>query len=67
MHSKGNRKQGEKTTLRMGENKANETTEKGLVFKIYKQLTKLDTRKTNNYQKVDRKPKQTFLQRHTCG
>ena len=51
----------------MGENKANETTEKGLVFKIYKQLTKLDTRKTNNYQKVGRKPKQTFLQRHTCG
>ena len=47
---------------------ANETTEKGLMFKIYKHLTKLDTRKTNNYQKAGRKPKQTFLQRrHTGG
>ena len=46
----------------------NETTEKGLMFKIYKHLTKLDTRKINNYQKACRKPKQTFLQRrHTGG
>ena len=36
MHSKGNYKQGEKTTLRMGEkNKANETSDKGLISKIY--------------------------------
>ena len=48
MHSKENYTQGEKTTLKMGENIARETTDKGLISKIYKQLIQLNTRKTNN-------------------
>ena len=38
---------GEKTTLRM-EEIANETTDKGLLSKIYKQYIQLNTREANN-------------------
>ena len=48
MHSKGNYKQGEKTTLRMGKIIANETTEKGFISKICKQLLQLNARKMDN-------------------
>ena len=48
---------------------ANETTDKGLIHKIYKQLIQLNTRKIKQpNQKVAKRPKQTFLQRrHTDG
>ena len=61
MHSKGNYKQGEKKTLRMGENNTNETTDKGLISKIYKQLIQQQYQKNKPNQKVGKRPKQTFL------
>ena len=47
---------------------ANETTDKGLISKIYKQLIQLNTENKQSNQKVGKRPKQIFLQRsHTDG
>ena len=48
MHSKGNYRQGENTTLRCEKIITNETTDKRLTSKTYKQLIQLTIRKTNN-------------------
>ena len=72
MHSKGNHKQNEKTTHRMGENFANESTDKGLSSKIYKhppQTAQYQKKKNKQpHPKMGRRSKQTILQqRHMDG
>ena len=48
MHSKGNYKQGEKQLSKWEKIIVNETIDKRLISKIYKQFIQLNTRKTNN-------------------
>ena len=48
MHNEGNYKQGEKAAFIMVKIIVNETADKELISKIYKQLIQLITRKTND-------------------
>ena len=69
LHSKGNQKQNEKTTHRMGENICKQGNRQGI------SLQNLQTAHAAQYQKkkkknqrMGRRPKETFLQRrHTNG
>ena len=69
LHSKGNYKQVKGQSSEWDKITVNETTNKGLISKVYKQLIQLNTGKTNNQipinpnQKVGKRPKQTFLKR----
>ena len=42
LHSKGNHQQKEKTTYQMGEDLANDISDKGLISKIHKELIQLN-------------------------
>ena len=64
MHSKGNYKQGEKTTLRMGENNIKWSNWQRINFQNIQaaHTTQYQKNKQPNW-KVGKRPKQTFLQR----
>ena len=71
MHSKGNHKQDEKTTLRMGENICRRSNRQKINLQNIQTAHAAQYQKKTNKQPnqiMGRRPKQTFLQRrHTDG
>ena len=68
MHTKGNYKQGEKTTLRMGEINSKRNNCQRINFqKIQAAHTTQCQKNKQPNQKVGKRPKQTFPQRHADG
>ena len=63
LHSKGNHKQNEKTTYRMGENTYKWSDQQGLISKIYKQFVQFNNNNKKSNWKIGKRPKYTFLQR----
>ena len=64
MHNEGNYKQGERRPSEWEKIIASETTDKGLIFKIYKQFIQLNTRKKRQpNETVGKRLKKTFLQK----
>ena len=61
MYTKGNYKQNEKTTYRMGENICKQCDQQGLNL----EKTQSNSSKQQPGQKMGRRPKQTFLQRRS--
>ena len=68
MHSEGNLKQGEKTTLGMGENNRKWNNGQRINFQNIQAIHTTQSQKNKQpNQKVGKRPKQTFLQRHIDG
>ena len=67
LYSKGNHKENEETNYRVGENIANNVTDKSLISKMYKQLTHSIAKKQTTQSRNGQKTQTFLLRRHTDG